>query len=199
MNKNRLEAFSDGVFAIVITLLVLEIRIPEHSTLPVWGNLIELLPKISSFIFSFIIVGIYWVAHHSMLHYIQKVNRSTLWLNLLVLLCVSFLPFPTSVLGSHPFDATALWFYTMNLVAINLAGTLFWWQATKNPENVSDLSPHYRKTVIYIHSAPALVYMICAWLSSINFYATYSLFAVMVILFIFPVKQIWDRAKLNLK
>src|SRR5215469_4861142 len=99
MNKSRLEAFSDGVFAIVITLLILDIHAPSTASLSV-HDLRPLLPHIATFVLSFIIVGVYWVAHHHMLHFIRQVDRNLLWLNLLLLLCVVFIPFPASLLGT---------------------------------------------------------------------------------------------------
>jgi uncharacterized membrane protein len=76
MNKNRLEAFSDGVFAIVITLLVLEIKVPHVTFDKLGPALFELLPKFLSFGLSFVIIGVYWVAHHNMMHFIEKVDRT---------------------------------------------------------------------------------------------------------------------------
>src|SRR5262245_64949041 len=99
MNKTRLEAFSDGVFAIVITLLIRNVHVPDGYTLTL-QSLRPLLPPLGTFVLSFIIVGVYWIAHHHMLHFVVEVNRRMLWLNLLLLLCVVFIPFPTSLLGT---------------------------------------------------------------------------------------------------
>ena len=99
MNKTRLEAFSDGVFAIVITLLILNVHVPDGRTLTL-QSLRPLVPPLATFVLSFIIVGVYWVAHHHMLHFVTHVNRRLLWLNLLLLLSVVFIPFPASLLGT---------------------------------------------------------------------------------------------------
>src|SRR5215471_4039081 len=99
MSKTRLEAFSDGVFAIVITLLILNVRVPDGRTLTL-GALRPLIPPLGTFVLSFIIVGVYWISHHHTLHFLKEVNRRLLWLNLLVLLCVVYIPFPTSLLGT---------------------------------------------------------------------------------------------------
>src|SRR4029453_6516358 len=96
MNKARLEAFSDGVFAIVITLLILNIHVPDGRTLTL-RSLWPLVPPVATFVLSFIIVGVYWIAHHHMLHFVTEVNRRLLWLNLLLLLSVVFIPFPPSL------------------------------------------------------------------------------------------------------
>ena len=83
MNKGRLEAFSDGVFAIVITLLILDVRLPPGVHVSI-GALWQLLPRLATFVLSFVVVGVYWVAHHNMMHFIERVDRSLLWLNLLL-------------------------------------------------------------------------------------------------------------------
>src|SRR5215467_15127058 len=136
MNKTRLEAFSDGVFAIVITLLVLNIHVPDGRTLSL-QSLRPLIPPVATFVLSFIMVGVYWIAHHHMLHFITQVNRRLLWLNLLVLLCVVFIPFPTSLLGTGFNNPVAVRLYGLSLIATNLSGLLFWLYATAHPELIA--------------------------------------------------------------
>lgn len=98
LNTHRIEAFSDGVFAVAITLLVLNLQVPQLAASAVSrelvAKLIELWPKLLIYVLSFVIVGIYWVAHHNSFHYIERSDRTLLWLNLLLLLCIVFIPFP---------------------------------------------------------------------------------------------------------
>jgi len=124
MQKSRLEAFSDGVFAIVITLLILDIRFPEVAYNQFKETLISILPRILAYIMSFIIIGLYWVVHHNSMHAMKKIDRGFLWLNILVLLCISFIPFPTSLLGRYPFQAGPIIFYGATLIVCNLIGYL---------------------------------------------------------------------------
>ena len=110
MNKTRLEAFSDGVFAIIITIMVLEIKIPTGAT---WQSLKPLIPVMMSYVLSFIFVGIYWVNHHHLLHTINKVNGAILWANIHLLFWLSLVPVATDWMGdthfaSHPVAAYAL-------------------------------------------------------------------------------------------
>jgi len=93
MPKHRLESFSDGVFAIVITLLILNIHLDRDQELTL-QTLASLGPEMLAFALTFVIVGVYWVSHHSMMHMIKAVDRRLLWLNLLLLLAVVFIPFP---------------------------------------------------------------------------------------------------------
>jgi len=122
MEKSRLEAFSDGVFAIVITLLILDIRFPEVDYSHFWETLSSLVPRILAYVMSFIIIGVYWVTHHNSMHAIKKTDRSFLWLNILLLLCVSFIPFPTSLLGRYPFQAGPIIIYGLTLITCNAVG-----------------------------------------------------------------------------
>src|SRR5215210_7817979 len=92
----RVAAFSDGVFAIAITLLVIEIAVPgkEIEGERLTEALEDLLPQFFSFVFSFMVIGRYWIAHHLMLDHARQANATLLWLKLMFLLCVAFLPFP---------------------------------------------------------------------------------------------------------
>ncbi|HET7234433.1 MAG TPA: TMEM175 family protein [Longimicrobium sp.] len=99
MTKGRLEAFSDGVIAIMITIMVLELKIPEGAS---WGTLHEVLPAFLSYLLSFVYLGIYWVNHHHMLHATGRINGKILWANLHLLFWLSLVPATTAWLGEHP-------------------------------------------------------------------------------------------------
>ena len=104
MNKNRLEAFSDGVLAIIITIMILEIKVPEDDS---FESLKPLIPVILSFVY----VGIYWNNHHHMFQVIKKVSGSILWSNLFLLFWLSLIPFGTSWIGSQNFAAVPMSIY----------------------------------------------------------------------------------------
>lgn len=99
MGKGRLEAFSDGVIAIIITIMVLELKVPHGGELEA---LRPLLPAFCSYILSFIYVGLYWNNHHHLLHISQQVNGKTLWSNSLLLFWLSSVPVTTAWMGEHP-------------------------------------------------------------------------------------------------
>ena len=112
-STTRLEAFSDGVFAIAITLLILEIKVP-HAEHGLWAGLAALWPSYVAFAMSFIVILIMWVSHHELMHMIQRVNYPILFVNGLLLLTVTFVPFPTAVLAEHlntPAARSAVTFY----------------------------------------------------------------------------------------
>jgi uncharacterized membrane protein len=108
MHKNRLEAFSDGVLAIVITVMLLEMKVPSGSSL---GDLRPILPLFLSYVLSFVYVGIYWNNHHHMMHVASAVDGAVLWANLHLLFWLSLLPFVTGWMGENHFAAlpTALY------------------------------------------------------------------------------------------
>jgi len=101
MGKNRLEAFSDGVMAIIITIMVLELKVPHGSGV---DNLSPLLPVFLSYVLSFIYVGIYWNNHHHLLHTVKHVSGSVLWSNLNLLFWLSLFPFATGWMGENHFE-----------------------------------------------------------------------------------------------
>jgi uncharacterized membrane protein len=100
MNKNRLEAFSDGVLAIIITIMVLEIKIP-HSTS--WKDLSDLLPVFLSYALSFLFIGNYWGNHHHLMHTVKKVSAGIMWSNMNLLFWLSLMPFATGWMGENHF------------------------------------------------------------------------------------------------
>src|SRR6201996_5212506 len=118
MNKSRLEAFSDGVLAIIITIMVLELKVPHESTLT---SLQELLPVFISYLISFIYVGIYWNNHHHMLSTIKEVNGTILWANLHLLFWLSLVPFATSWMGENHFAAAPMALYGFILLMAAVA------------------------------------------------------------------------------
>jgi uncharacterized membrane protein len=113
MGKTRLEAFSDGVIAIIITIMVLEMKVPHGETVDV---LLPIFPVFLSYILSFVYVGIYWNNHHHMLHTVKRVSGSVLWANLHLLFWLSLFPFATGWLGENHFAALPSALYGMVLL-----------------------------------------------------------------------------------
>ena len=99
MTKGRLEAFSDGVIAVIITIMVLELKAPES---PDWHGLRTLLPTFYTYVLSFIFIGIYWNNHHHLLHATERIGGGAMWANLHLLFWLSLVPFVTAWMGEHP-------------------------------------------------------------------------------------------------
>jgi uncharacterized membrane protein len=118
MGKSRLEAFSDGVIAIIITIMVLELKVPKGESI---DALAPLIPVYLSYVLSFIYVGIYWNNHHHMLHTCKKVTGPILWANLHLLFWLSLFPFATGWMGENHFAAAPSAFYGVILLMAALA------------------------------------------------------------------------------
>ena len=145
----RLEAFSDGVFAIAITLLILEVRPPEDGDL--LKGLLHLWPSYLSFALSFVTILIMWTNHHANLSHVVQADGRLLFSNGFLLLMITFVPFPTAVLAGHlgNQDAhVAAAFYAMTFVAINVAWVAFWRSITRNRRLLApSLQDHEVRTV----------------------------------------------------
>ena len=120
MKKSRLEAFSDGVLAIIITIMVLELRVPLEPTLPA---LLPLWPKFLSYAMSFVFIGIYWNNHHHLWHVVERVNGTVLWANLHLLFWLSLVPFVTEWMGENHFAAAPVAVY--GVVLLGAGGAYF--------------------------------------------------------------------------
>lgn len=118
MTTSRLEAFSDGVIAILITIMVLELRAPHVATL---ASLKPLVPVLLSYLLSFVFLGIYWTNHHHLLHAAEQVNGRVLWANLHLLFWLSLIPFVTAWMGENPFTQWPVALYGMILLLAAVA------------------------------------------------------------------------------
>jgi uncharacterized membrane protein len=186
MSKGRLEAFSDGVFAIVITLLILDVHAPS-TTEATLETLWPLLPHVAAFVLSFIIVGVYWVAHHHMLHFIKLVDRELLWLNLLLLLCVVFIPFPTSLLAAGFTNPLAIRLYGLALIATNCSGLFLWWYATSQQSLVvPEVNREFARWVAVVHASPIAAYVLAVGVAGREPALSLALFVAVPLFFIVP-------------
>ncbi len=118
MNKGRMEAFSDGVLAVIITIMVLEMKSPNGTSL---AALTPVIPIFLSYLLSFIYIGIYWNNHHHLLHATQRVNGATLWANLHLLFWLSLVPFTTAWMGENHFAAWPVAVYGMVMLLAGVA------------------------------------------------------------------------------
>jgi uncharacterized membrane protein len=139
---DRLIFFSDAVFAIVMTLLVLEIRVPEVppplAAAEVPAKVLALGPKFFSYVLSFLVIGTYWIAHHQTFRYVESYDRTLLWLNLMFLLSISFIPFPTGLLGGYGQLRFAVIFYAASVGLARLLLALEWVYITNGPIRTTD-------------------------------------------------------------
>ncbi len=188
----RIEAFSDGVFAIAITLLILSVAVPELSTQEILKgqlipHLISLWPKFLSYIISFSVIGIFWVGHHIMFGYIKRSDRVLMWLNIILLMIISFIPFPAALMGEYGKEQISIIIYGGTLVLAGLAFKLLWMYASYNHRLIDkNLDP----SIIAIGSkailvAP-LVYGIAIGVSFINPLISILIYILVPLLYILP-------------
>ena len=134
MTKTRLEAFSDGVIAIIITIMVLELKVPHDAS---WDSLKHLWPVFLSYVVSFINLGIYWGNHHHLIHTIKEVSSGIMWANLHLLFWLSLMPFATAWMGENSFEQNTVIVYA---VLANLCGIAYYILLTVirncNPGNI---------------------------------------------------------------
>lgn len=186
MNKSRLEAFSDGVFAIVITLLILDVKLPDvpYDQLP--RVLTDALPHLLAYIMSFIIIGLYWISHHISLTLLHKTSAAFLWMNILLLLLISFIPFPASLLGKYPFERIPLVLYGATLIATNLTGYAMLYHIYKRPQlSTSALTKEnfiYQRKIYIVVNAGYLTAILVALLSPCISYLMYGVITLALII-----------------
>jgi uncharacterized membrane protein len=152
LGKNRIEALSDGIFAIVMTLLILEFRVPElpHNApnVQVLPALLNLWPKFATYVVTFVSLGVFWIGHHNMYHAIRRADRALLWLNILFFMFVSLLPFSMSVLNAFPQTQVAPLFFGANITLIGWLLFFQWAYADSRPDMIiASVSPEHRRFV----------------------------------------------------
>jgi uncharacterized membrane protein len=158
----RVLALSDGVFAIIITLLVLEIHVPELSQGHSLNEaLAEIWPSFTAFVISFILAGMYWVGHRDLFALIRRTDRGLVWLNILYLLPLCLLPFAAGLLGRYDTEPVALRIYGLLLVAIAVMRVVIWLYATNRPHLLwRRLDDRQRRAGLAVNLYPGLVYLL---------------------------------------
>ena len=150
--KSRIEALCDGVFAIAMTLMVFNIKVPTVAiamgTTDLADALFVLWPQFVTYAISFVMLGVFWIGHHNQFHYIRRTDRVLLWINITFLMFVTAIPFSTQVLGQYRSQPTAVIFYAVNLILVGFLLYMQWWYATANAHLIdTDLDPTFTKLV----------------------------------------------------
>jgi len=191
LRLHRIEAFSDGVFAIVVTLLVLELAVPllkDHdSASELAHQLRELLPKFLSWLISFIIVCKFWLNHHHILGLARHANYAMVWLNSIFLMSQSFVPFPTAMMGEFPTNPLAVSFFGV-VMAINtllfIALHLYIMRRLLKPELEGGQDPH----IVAKSMVGPLSYLLGAAVAWVSSHAAFVIYMLKPLFFIVPPK-----------
>ena len=184
----------DGVFAIVMTLLVLELTVPHLSHSNVANELpkalIELWPVILSYFTSFIILGFLWIAHHDDFSYIKRVDRGLLWISIFYLMSIAFIPFSTSLLGEYGDQQISVIIYASNIIIIGFWINLQWLYVTKKHRLVDkDLDPTFIRLMARRALLAPIIYLIAIGISFIDIQASIILFIVYPLYYLIPPRK----------
>jgi uncharacterized membrane protein len=187
MNKSRLEAFSDGVMAIIITIMVLEIKIPHDNT--GWEALRGLLPVFSSYLLSFTYIGIYWGNHHHLISTCSHVNAAIIWSNLNLLFWLSLIPFATGWMGENHYAQNTVVLYAVLLLVCGISFTILQTCIERTTRNNTKLVEAFanvkRKGIISV-----ICYLLAIGLAYYNTLFSAILFCIVAIQWLIPDRNI---------
>ena len=195
---SRLEAFSDGVFAIAITLLVLGITVPGRDGVLSSGGLfpalLALWPSYLGYVISFVTIGIMWANHHTIFHYVRRTDRYLLIINVFFLMCIGFLPFPTAVLADYLKDAdhrqAAVAAYSGAMFLNALAFNALWWYGTGKKRLLStSVDLRGVRSITRRYALGPILYATAFGLAFMNIWASLSMHGVLAAFFLLPEKK----------
>ena len=188
MNKTRLEAFSDGVIAILITIMVLELRIPEGAD---WDSVQPIVPVFLTYVLSFVVLGIYWSNHHHLLHMADRITGGILWANLHLLFWLSLTPFATGWMGRNHFAPlpTAMYGVVLLLAAASYTILVRMIIAAQGPSSrlkaaIGSDAKGYLSLAMYAAAIP---------LAFVNRWIAYALYVAVVLIWLVPDRRIERR------
>jgi uncharacterized membrane protein len=191
----RLEAFADAVFAIAITLLIIEIRLPPHEAIAESGGLgaalAHLWPSYLGYLISFVVIGIMWANHHNLMKLIDRVDHGFITLTLLLLMCVAFLPFPTAVMAEHLTDrherSVAVAFYCGSFTITAMFYFLMWWHAARGRRLIAGGVPDSAVRAITLAYAPgSLLYLSATLLAFVHVAISLTIVVGLAVLYMLP-------------
>ncbi len=186
MTTNRLEAFSDGVIAIIVTIMVLELRAPSQPTL---AALWKVAPVFISYGLSFLVVAIMWVNHHHLIHAVHGVSARLLWSNLYLLFWMSLVPFVTDYLGKNYHQPLAVALYGLDLVLCSSAFYLLRIILVEQDRHDSGLS-EYHASIQRKNVFSAALYFLSVPLAYVSIYASFFIFALIPAMYFMPEKKL---------
>lgn len=189
MKTSRLEAFSDGVLAIIITIMVLELKAPEETTIK---GLLHILPIFVSYVVSFIYVGIYWNNHHHLFQITEKVNGKILWANLHLLFWLSLIPFASSWIGEYHLESLPLAFYGLILFMSGIAFLIL--QKSILQHHGKDFALHkIKKENAKKTNLTLTIYVLGIGLSFVNVWLAIGCYVIVALFWVIPSKKIEEN------
>jgi uncharacterized membrane protein len=186
----RVSLFSDAVIAIAITLLIIELHLPEPesgTTSEFWNNMLLILPQFIGFLVSFLLIGLYWTIHHKIFEFVKAFDNKLLWLNIFFLLSIVLMPFSTKIAFEHFTMPNYPWiFYCLNHILIGICIVRMWIYLDKNPEKTVGLeNKRFLKYKKWRSIGTILVFVLSILMAFINaVYAMFCPFLILVSIFI---------------
>jgi uncharacterized membrane protein len=190
MKKGRLEAFSDGVVAIIITIMVLELHVPHGNNI---ADLLPLLPVFLSYVLSFVYIGIYWNNHHHMIYVVDKINGAVLWANLNLLFWMSLIPFATAWMGENHFSKWPVILYGAVLLMNGLSFNLLCYLLIREAGDDSPLAAALTKD--WKGSTSVIIYSVAIALAFFNAWIAFGLYVLVAIMWFIPDRRIEQMVK----
>jgi uncharacterized membrane protein len=191
MTTSRLEAFSDGVIAVVVTIMVLEMHAPAQPTLPA---LLKVAPVFLSYGLSFLVVAIMWVNHHHMIHAVRQVTARLLWLNLNLLFWMSLVPFVTDFLGRNYREPMAVALYGLDLTLCSSAFYFLRAELARQHSHDFEMS-EYHRGMQRKNALSLLLYLSSAVLAYVSVYLSFFIFVLIPAMYFLPEKKLADSEK----
>jgi uncharacterized membrane protein len=188
IGKGRIEAFSDGVIAIIVTIMVLELKVPQKASL---SALADLAPVLLSYVLSFFVVAVMWVNHHHMMHDVRRVNASLLWRNNNLLFWMSLIPFTTAWMGQHYWEAAPVAVYGANLAMAWMAFFILRGEMVRQDRH----NPHWVERHRDLQSKAiwsVLLYAGAAAVAILNVYVSEVVYVAIPLLYFLPEKILLD-------
>jgi uncharacterized membrane protein len=191
MPTNRIESFSDGVIAVIITIMVLELKVPRDTTLT---SLLSILPQFLAYLLSFVVVAIMWVNHHHMLHVARHADARLLWTNNNLLFWMSLVPFTTAYMGNNYRDARAVALYGVVLFCCGLAFSFLRAAIASHHRDNEEMAEYHRRSqsknifsiVLYASSVP---------LAFVNVWISFAIYAFVALSYFLPERKLAEPEK----
>jgi uncharacterized membrane protein len=195
----RIETLVDGVFAIVMTVLVFDLRVPLEDEVAAGGLLHALgtlAPNFLSYVITFVILGVLWVGHHNQYFYITRADRVLLWINIFFLMAVSLLPFSAGLFSRYGQDSLSIIAYNTNLILAGFLMFLHWWYATRDSHLLSQkMEPEVRRIVSFRILTPPVLYGVAILVSLFSVQVSIVIDILVPIIYVLPTRldQIFRR------
>lgn len=186
MEKNRLEAFSDGVIAIIITIMVLELKVPRETSV---AALLEITPKFIGYVFSFLVVAVMWGNHHHVFYHVKKVDGKLLWANINLLFWMSLIPFATAYIGENPLVPLAVALYGIVLTFAVISFSFLRYLISRRQRDNAELTAQNDKILrknIFSNS----LYALSVPLAFESVYLSFFIFVLVPVLYFLPEKKL---------